>query len=115
MENSRNLALIWSSADREVVLNMIFMYAHNSMLRDWWDQVRLIIWGPSQKLLVEDSELQEEIREMAFSGVEIWACQACSDRYACSSDLSALGVEVFHVGESFTTMLQSNEWKVLTL
>lgn len=37
------LNIIWSSADKEVALKMVFMYAHNSKLRNWWQAVRLIV------------------------------------------------------------------------
>ena len=38
---------------------MVFMYAYNAQKNGWWDQVTLLIWGPSSKLTSEDAEIQE--------------------------------------------------------
>ena len=114
METPQKLAVIWTSADREVALDMVFMYTHNSKLREWWHEVRLIVWGPSGKLLLADAEIQQKIAQMSQDGVELWACKACADRYGISAQLEQRAIEVFHVGEAVTGMLQSDEWKVLT-
>jgi len=111
--NDSNLGIIWSSADPEVATHMLFMYAHNSIKRGWWQEVRLIVWGPSAKLLVKNVELQKKIKEMAVDGVDVWACKACADKYAISDDLENLGINVVFVGELFTQMLQT-DWKVIT-
>jgi len=40
------------------------MYTHNAKRKGWWDDVRMIVWGPSSKLLTENMELQSKIEEM---------------------------------------------------
>jgi hypothetical protein len=35
-----------------VAKNVCFMYTHNAKRRGWFDEVHLIVWGPSDKLLV---------------------------------------------------------------
>lgn len=114
MEEKNKLGLIWTTGDREVALNMLFMYAHNSKKRAWWDDVRLIVWGPSAKLLTEDKELQDQIKQMAADGVQVWACKACADRYGVSQTLEKMGILVVYVGEPLTQMLKT-DWKVLTI
>jgi hypothetical protein len=111
--SENKLGIIWSSADPEVATHMLFMYAHNSVKKAWWQEVRLIIWGPSAKLLVENAALQSKVKEMAADGVQIWACKSCSDEYGVSEALEKLGINVVYVGEPFTLMLQS-DWKVIT-
>ncbi len=113
MSDPTRLVVIWSSADREVALHSMFMYTHNSKKKGWWEEVRLIVWGPSARLLVEDPELQEKINEMKGDGVELLACRACSDRLGVSEQLEALGIEVLYVGESLTEMLKEG-WVCLT-
>jgi hypothetical protein len=105
--------IIWSSADRDVAMNMVFMYARNSKLQGWWDQVRLVVWGPSAALLVEDRELQSELAQAAEAGVELLACRACADRYGVSDRLAALGVKVIYMGAPLTEMLKTG-WSGLT-
>jgi len=108
------LVILWTSQDKEVAQKMVFMYAKNSKLRDWWGQVRLIIWGPSAKLMATDGELQEELEELKLAGVELQACKACADQYGVSERLADLGVEVIYMGLPLTNYLKG-DWAVLSI
>lgn len=107
------MCIVWSSPDPEVAENLVFMYAHNSLKKLWWDRVRLIIWGPSARLAAEDDRVREQLRDMMEDGVEVWACKACADNYGVADRLEALGANVLYVGEPFTQMLKSG-WKQLS-
>ena len=113
MSESSKLLVVWSSADREVALHNVFMYTHNAKKNGWWDEVRLLLWGPSDRLLAEDEELQTRLRAAMADGVEVLACKACSDRLGVSEGLEALGVNVFYVGTALTEMLKEG-WTTLT-
>lgn len=108
-----DLVVVWTSGDREVALKMVFMYSTNSMIKAWWDKVHLMVWGPSSKLLTEDSELQEHIKRMQEVGVNVMACKACADSYGVSEALEALGVEVKYTGQILTNFLKDG-YKVIT-
>ena len=108
------LVVLWSSGDREVATKMGFMYTLNAKLRGWWKNVTLIVWGPSAKLLTEDSELQDLIKEMRATGVVLLACKACSDIYGVSETLEKFGVEVKYTGELFTQILKDSAQRVIT-
>ena len=112
MDPSR-LAVLWTSGDREVALKVAFMYTLNAKSRGWFDEVTLIVWGPSSRLLAQDQELQEYVQRMAEEGVTIVACRACADSYGVSEELEALGIEVRYMGVPLTEMLKG-DWKVLT-
>jgi len=112
-ENTDKLAVIWSSSDKGVAMNMVFMYTRNSKLRKWWNDVRLIVWGPSTKLLTEDSELQDQLYDTQKAGVELLACKACCENYGVTKNLEDLGVKVIYMGEPLTEMLKTG-WKVIT-
>jgi len=107
------LIVLWTSGDREVALNMVFMYTLNSKLRKWWKDVTLIVWGPSSKLLCNDIELQEYLAKIREAGIELKACKACSDRYEVSEDLEKLGIEVMGMGEPLTRFLKEG-YKIVT-
>jgi hypothetical protein len=113
MSEPSKLLVIWSTADREVALHNVFMYTHNAKKRGWWDQVRLLIWGPSGTSLAGDPELQDGLRAMLADGVEVMACKACSDRLGATEALEDLGVNVFYVGTTLTEMLKTG-WVSLT-
>ncbi|MBN1647309.1 MAG: DsrE family protein [Spirochaetales bacterium] len=97
-ENEK-LVIVWTSGDREVALKMVFMYVYNSRKYGWWEDITLVVWGPSAKLLTEDSELQGEIKKIADAGVTLKACKACADQYGVSGKLTALGITVKYMGE----------------
>ena len=107
------LFVLWSSGDREVATKMVFMYTLNAKLRGWWNDVSLIVWGPSAKLVSQDKELQAKIKEIKEAGVEMLACKACSDSYGVSDSLEAIGIEVKYMGEPLTQILKGND-KIIT-
>ena len=97
-DQNPNLAVVWTSGDRDVALKMVFMYTLNAKRRGWANEVELIVWGPSSKLVSHDVELQEEIAAMRDAGVVLKACKACSDSYGVSDKLQELGIEVKYMG-----------------
>jgi hypothetical protein len=112
-EEETKVLILWTSGDREVAQNMVFMYAFNAKKYGWLKTIRLIVWGPSARLLSDDVELQNEIKKMKTGGVELLACKACSDRYGVSEKLAGLGIEVKYVGKDLTAMINEG-WTILT-
>ena len=113
-EAGRQQLILWTSGDREVALKMVFMYAYNAKKRGWMDTVRLLVWGPSSKLLSEDAELQEQLAGLKEVGVELYACKACADLYGVADKLTSLDVEVMYTGKMLAE-LQQQGWHVLTI
>ena len=103
--NSR-LAVIWTSSDPEVAHRVCFMYTDNAKKLKWFDEVTLIVWGPSASLLAGDKDLQAEIKRMLNDGVKIQACQACSDSYGVSGRLRTMGIDVRFMGKPLTNLLK---------
>ncbi|MEJ2726645.1 MAG: DsrE family protein [Deltaproteobacteria bacterium] len=96
---NEQLVIVWSSADREVALNMVFMYATPSRQLGMWDDITLVVWGPSAKLLADDEELQIHIKHMIGLGVVVKACKLCADHYGVSYKLEELGITVKYMKE----------------
>ena len=107
------LAVLWTSGDPEVAHKVCFMYTYNAKKQGWFDEVVLIVWGPSAKLLAEDDSLKTKIRAMKKDGVILEACKACADMYEVSGDLEKLGIDVKYMGVPLSDMLKQ-DWKVLT-
>lgn len=107
------LAVLWTSGDSEVAHNVAFMYAHNAKRAGWFDEVTLIVWGPSQRNLVGDKKLQDEIKAMQKDGVVVEACIACAMNYGVVEELKALGITVRGMGVPLSNYLK-NGWKVIT-
>lgn len=108
------LLVVWTTGDKEAALKgAALMYPMYTKQKGWWDEIRLVVWGASQKLLAEDAEVQGMIKKVQESGVEVAACKWCADQYGVSAKLESLGVKVFYVGEYMTEALQAN-WPSLT-
>ncbi|MFO8235033.1 MAG: DsrE family protein [Bacteroidales bacterium] len=112
-ENTDKLVVLWTSDDPYVAERVAFMYTHAAQKNQWFKEVTLIIWGPSAKLISENTKLQEKLKTMQEDGVEIQACIACASSYNVVDDLKALGFEVKGMGKPLTDYLKSDA-KVIT-
>jgi hypothetical protein len=89
------------------------MYSHNAKRRGWFDEVHLVVWGPSAKLLAESEDLQDEVKAMQKTGVVVEACVTCAKNYGVVDALKKLDIDVKPMGEPLSQRLKS-DWKVLT-
>lgn len=104
--DNEKLVIVWTSGNREVALKMVFMYTYNAKKYKWWEDITLLVWGPSSKLLSEDKELQEYIKKIIESGVVVEACKGCSDMYGVSEKLEELGINVYYTGKVLTDYIK---------
>ena len=107
------LLIVWSTAEIEVAKKMVLLYSSVILPRGYWDKAHLMIWGPSAKLLAENSELQDMVAKVKQTGVELSCCVVCSDAYGVTEKLDSLGIDMIHTGEILTNALKE-EWKVIT-
>ncbi len=64
------LAVLWTSGDAEVAHKVCFMYTGGAKRQKWFDEVILIIWGPSSRILAADKDLQAAVKKMQEDGVK---------------------------------------------
>ncbi|WP_234445851.1 DsrE family protein [Carboxylicivirga marina] len=112
MREQDKLMVIWSSGDRDVALKVCFMYTNAAKKVKWFDEVNLIVWGPSAKLLCEDEELQEKLKMMQDNGVVVEACVNCAEMYGVADQLRDMGIDVKGMGKPLTERLKA-DWKQL--
>jgi hypothetical protein len=93
---------------------MVFMYAHNAKRLGWWDDVKLVVWGPSSALLAGDESLQSYMEPMKNDGLVLQACRACAEMHGATGVLEGLGIDVIYMGEPLTEMIKSDDWAVMT-
>jgi hypothetical protein len=114
MDEKNTLYILWTNADIHTSQFMVFMYAKNSMLRNWWENVTVIIWGATAKLAAENTVIREEIKTAQLAGVRFSACIACAERLGVVGELEAQGIEVKPWGLPLTELLKTNE-KLITI
>ena len=112
-DQKEKLAVLWVSGDRDVAEKSCLMYTHAAKRNGWFDEVVLIVWGSSSRLLAEDEALQEKVRDMGKDGVILEACIACSDQLGVTEELMELGIDVKGMGVPLTTYLKEG-YHVLT-
>lgn len=109
MQSKRVLHILWTNADVDTAQYMVMMYATNSMLNGWWDDVTVILWGATVKLTAENAIVQERIRIAAQAGVKFSACVSCAEQLGVKEQITALGIEVIPWGKPLTDLLQSGQ------
>lgn len=115
MENNNNkLAVLWTSGDPEVAEKMAFMYTYNAKKQGWFDEVVLIVWGPSAKLLSENKMLQDYVKKMQEAGIKVEACMACARMYEVDVNLQQLGIDVKGMGVPLSNYMKDG-WNTLSL
>ncbi len=109
MSEKKHLYVLWTNADLITAEKMVFMYTVNSLLKNWWEKVTLIVWGATAKLVSEDENIQKMVKKALEAGVHISACRACADQLGVTETLEKLNIEVKYWGMPLTEILKSEE------
>ena len=110
---SDTLVVMWTSGDPEVAEKACLMYAHAAKKYKWFNEVILIVWGPSEKLLTENAMLREKVAAMQKDGIIVQACIACSNMYGVTEELKVYELDVRGMGVPLTRYLKRG-YKVLS-
>ena len=105
--------VILSSGDREVALEVGLVYPLNAATKGWMDEVKVIIFGPSEKIAANDTEVQAKLKELMKAGIEVMACKWCADRMNITGKLEEVGIKVVYVGSIISDLLKDG-WAPLT-
>ncbi len=101
---SEKLLVIIASGDREKVLTAL-MYAKNTIKYGWLENVRVIFFGPSENLLVSDTDITAAAAELAGLGQPV-ACKFLSDRDKTSERIESIGITVDYVGSMIADLIK---------
>jgi len=98
---SSKLLVIVATGDKEKARTALM----NVMKRGWLDDVKVVYFGPSERLVVEDPILADQAQEIAEAGGSI-ACKYISDRDDVSEKFEELGVQVEYVGSIISDLIK---------
>jgi len=90
------LLVIIATGDREKALAGL-MYTRNVLKNKWLDDVRVVFFGPSEKLAAHDDKVAWFIKEITRER-DCFACKAISDKEGESEKLEEAGIKVEYVG-----------------
>jgi hypothetical protein len=103
---SDTLVVLWSSGDTEVAEKACLMYTSAAKKFKWFNEVILVVWGPSEKLLAENAVLKGKVSALEKAGVIVQACIACSNMYGVTDTLKVCQVDVKGMGVPLTKYLK---------
>lgn len=101
--------ILWTTNNKETAMHMVLLYAHNAKLKDWMEEVTVLVWGASQQLIVQDKEIQEKIKAMINDGVKVVACLKCADNMEITDSLNSCNIDVFYTGEYLSNWIKSGD------
>ncbi|QRF75470.1 DsrE/DsrF-like family protein [Thermoplasmatales archaeon] len=110
----RALIIISSGEEaREKAMTGI-MYAVNAKKNNWLDDVRLMFFGPSEKLILsEDEEIRNSMEAIRKAGLVPTACKAIARNEDIEPKLIKNGVNVEYVGTTISNLIREG-YSVLT-
>lgn len=82
------------------------MYALNALKYGWMEDVKIILFGPAQDLLLDDEKFRELIQEYQEIEENVVACKFISDRDEKGKELDKLGIQVEYVGEMISNYIK---------
>ncbi len=110
----KNVVILWKTDNDIDIHNLVIPYAYNALVHKWFDQVTLLIWGASQKRILEDKMISERVKNLNKQGVRTVACKMCAENIHTSDYLKGLSVEVIYTGELLSDALKDPNTEVVT-
>lgn len=108
------LVVVWADAGKAAALEMLFQYLRDCLTHHWWQEVELVLWGPSVELMEQDGDIAAELQVLKNLGCRLTACVACLRRYRAGEAARRLGVQPKPMSQALTGYLQSQD-RVLLL
>ncbi len=103
---SSKVVVIISTGEREKALTGM-MYAYNCYSNMWMDDVKLIFFGPAQKLVLEDEEMGEYLAKYRELDGEAVSCKFITNRDGIGEESEKKGLIVDYVGEKISALLKN--------
>lgn len=93
---SKKVLIIISTGEKEKAMTGM-MYAANALKYKWIDNIKVVFFGPVEKLISQDKDLQEYAAKIIQYETPV-ACKYISDNEEISANLQNLGYKVDYVG-----------------
>lgn len=108
MDNNK-LHILWTDDNPLTAEHMVLMYGPVTKQHGFWEEVTIIIWGATSKLVAENTHVQNLIKDAQAKGVKFSACQACAEKLGTMQRLLDLDIEVLHWGKPLTELIKNKE------
>ena len=102
---SNKVLVIISSSDASKALTGI-LYATNTLKNGWLEDVKLIVFGPAEQLVLTNSTLQQALQNYLALDDTVLACKFVADQASASEGLTDLGLNVDYVSAPIGDLIQ---------
>lgn len=93
------VVVVLCSSDEQVIRTGI-MYGTNALKKNWFEDVKFIIFGGGQEVLLKNTDLLNSLLEF-----KPLACKFVADEKGIGDMLSNKGLEVVYVGETLSNLI----------
>lgn len=100
--NPKLLMIVSTGEPDKALVGML--YAQKAKNEGWMTDVMVIMFGPSQKLLVSNQEIAKIAKELAAED-KLIVCKYLADQEGLSKDIEALGIKLDYVGSIITNYM----------
>ena len=107
--------ILWTTDSADTALLFINEYADGAISYEWWDKVRVILWGGSIRLVQSNSFVQVNIMRLVHKGVEVVASKKCAETVGATELLESMEVEVKYMGKELTEILKDADQRLITV
>jgi hypothetical protein len=102
----KNVVFIFSTAEEDKLLAGM-TYAKNALKNKWFHDIKIFLFGPSEKTVVKSEKLRKILNELEQLGAFTTACKALSEKIDISKELLSAGIKVDFVGEPISQLINS--------
>ncbi len=111
----KKLLVVWKSNNEIDIHNFVIPYLYNAKSHEWFSEVELLIWGASQEKILEDTIIQQRVKNLVKNEVVVYASQMCANNLGSQELLESLGVKVMFAGVFLSEKLKDPDTEVLTI
>ncbi len=111
----KKLLVVWKSDNEIDIHNFVVPYVYNSKKHNWFSEVNLLIWGASQEKIMENTVIQQRVKNLVKNEVNVHACKMCADNIGVTELLEGLGVNVMYSGAYLSDNLKDPDTEVITI
>lgn len=107
--------ILWTTDSADTALLFINEYADGAMSYEWFDKVRIILWGGSLRVIQSNNFIQVNIMRLVHKGIEVVASKKAADAVGVTELLESLEVEVKYMGKELTEIIKDPDQELLTV
>lgn len=107
--------ILWTTDNPDTSMLMIQEYAQKAKSFDWWEHVRVILWGGSVRLIKNNKYIQVGVMQMVNLGIEVVASKNCAESVDAVLLLEKLEVDVKYMGKELTDIIKDEQQALITI